>query len=108
MRKGKRLPTLLQASLLLLAAMTALALLAACGAAEQKKPAIRALIIPKFEIGEMTGDFPGEAQLFYERYCPGCEEVEIPHLPETARFYCNEENGAAILITGAGFRGAIN
>lgn len=58
-----------------------------------EKTALRVLIIPKFEIGEMTGDFPGEAQLFYERYCAGCSEAEIPHMPPTAHFYVNPENG---------------
>lgn len=73
----------------------------ACSATPQKS-ALRVLIIPKFEIGEMSGDFPGEAQLFYEEYCPGCGEVEIPHMPPGAHFYFNEENGAGILVTGEG------
>ena len=67
-----------------------------------EKTVLRAIIIPKFEEGEMTGDFPGEAQLFYERYCPGCEEIAIPHMPVTAHFYLNEENGVGILVTGSG------
>ena len=33
------------------------------GTTSSKKPALRVLIIPKFEIGEMSGDFPGEALL---------------------------------------------
>lgn len=64
---------------------------------EKKK--ISVLIVPKFEIGEISGDFPGEAQLFYERYCPGCEEIAIEHLPAGARFYANEDGGTAILVT---------
>ena len=67
-----------------------------------EKTALRAIIIPKFEIGEMSGDFPGEAQLFYEKYCMGCEEVEIPHMPVTGHFYANEEDGVGILVTGSG------
>ena len=66
------------------------------------KPALRVLIIPKFEIGEIAGDFPGEAQLFYERYCPGCEEIAVPHMPATAHFYMNADNGVGILVTGSG------
>ena len=27
---------------------------------------IKVLILPKFESGEMAGDFPGEAQYYYE------------------------------------------
>lgn len=34
---------------------------------DQKIP-VKVLILPKFEVGELTGDFPGEAQLFYEEY----------------------------------------
>ena len=34
-----------------------------------RKTALKTIIIPKFEINEMAGDFPGEAQLFYEKYC---------------------------------------
>ena len=63
---------------------------------------IKVLIVPKFEIGEMSGDFPGEAQLFYEQYCAGCEEVAIPNTTPTAHFFVNEENGVALLVTGSG------
>ncbi len=63
---------------------------------------VRVLIVPKFEIDEMSGDFPGEAQLFYEKYCPGEHPMDIKHLPETAQFYLNEKSGVAILITGSG------
>ncbi len=48
-----------------------------------EKTALKVIIIPKFEIGEMSGDFPGEAQLFYEKYCMGCEEVAIPNMCKT-------------------------
>ena len=67
-----------------------------------KKTALRVLIIPKFEIGQMSGDFPGEAQPFYEEYCPGCGEIEIPHMPPTAHFYFNDKNGVGILVTDSG------
>ena len=50
----------------------------------------------------MSGDFPGEAQLFYERYCNGCEEITIPHMPLTGHFYVNEENHVGLLLTGSG------
>ena len=40
-----------------------------------EKTALHAIIIPKLEIGEMSGDFPGEAQLFYERYCADCIDM---------------------------------
>ena len=76
--------------------------LTGCGAPTEKKPEIRALIIPKFEIDEMTGDTIGEAQLFYENYCKGCKEIEIPHLPESSQFYFNNDNGVGILVTSVG------
>ncbi len=76
-------------------------LFTACTGPAGKTP-VRVLIIPKFEIGKMSGDFPGEAQLFYEKYCPGCRETEIPHMPPTAHFYLNDENGVGILVTGSG------
>ena len=31
----------------------------------------KAVIRPIFELGELTGDEPGEAQLYYDRYCSG-------------------------------------
>ncbi len=46
-------------------------LLCACGKKEEE-PKVKVLIVPKFEIGEMSGDEAGEAQLFYEHYCAGC------------------------------------
>ena len=76
--------------------------LTGCGTSTEKKPEMRALIIPKFEIDEMAGDFPGEAQLFYENYCMGCNDIEIPHLPEGAHFYFNDDNGVGILVTNEG------
>ena len=30
--------------------------------------------MPKFEIGEISGDEADEAQLFYDTYCPDCAE----------------------------------
>ena len=67
-----------------------------------KTPALKVIIIPKFEIGEMSGDFPGEAQLFYEKYCMGCEEVTIPNMSKTGHFYVNEDTGVGMLVTGEG------
>ncbi len=46
-------------------------LLCACGKKEEE-PKVKVLIVPKFEIGEMSGDEASEAQLFYEHYCAGC------------------------------------
>ena len=81
--------------------LLSLFLLSSCGDTDEKTK-VKVLIIPKFEVGEMTGDFPGEAQFFYEKYCAGCEEAEIPNMPPTAHFYVNEENGVAILLPDQG------
>ena len=66
------------------------------------KVKVKVLIVPKFEIGQMSGDFPGEAQLFYERYCAGCEEVAVPNSTPTSHFFMNEESGVGLLVTGEG------
>lgn len=88
-------------------ALTAMVLLLgifafSAAAADSERTALRVIIVPKFEIGEITGDFPGEAQLFYDHYTPGLEETELPHLPKTAHLFVNEETGVAILVTGSG------
>ena len=70
----KKLLALLVAALLIVCASLALA----------EPVAIKALILPKFESGEMAGDFPGEAQYYYEGYCEGGESYDIVGLPEPA------------------------
>ena len=89
------------AFLLALLALPACLLSAASGEEAPDRPSLRVLIIPKFEIGDMSGDFPGEAQLFYERYTAGCPEAEIPHMPPNAHFYVNPANGVGLLLTGS-------
>ena len=81
--------------------LTSLCLLFACGK-NAETPKVKVLIIPKFEIGEMSGDEAGEAQLFYENYCAGCEAIEIPNSTPTSQFYFNDENGVGLLVTGSG------
>lgn len=52
-----------------------------------EKTALKAVVVSKFEVGEMTGDMPGEAQLLYEQYCAGCEEnTETLDIFEPAMF----------------------
>lgn len=48
---------------------------------------IKVLILPKFELGEMTGDDPGEAQFYFDEYCKGGEEYEINLGSETGTAY---------------------
>ncbi len=61
---------------------------------------IKALILPKFESGKMAGDFPGEAQLYYEAYCAGGEEYEIAGAFEGNKLYVKD--GVALYVTGMG------
>ena len=82
--------------------MIALCLTLSACARPAEKVKVKVLIVPKFEIGEMSGDFPGEAQLFYEQYCAGCDEVAIPNSTPTSRFFMNEESGVGLLVTGEG------
>lgn len=61
---------------------------------------IRVLILPKFEVGEMSGDFPGEAQFYYEKYCAGGKSYEIKGSWQQNRLYVNQ--GIALIVTGPG------
>jgi purine nucleoside permease len=65
-------------------------------AREQVK--ISVLILPKFEIGELTGDFPGEAQYYYEGYVQGGVEYKIPGVPNPLYV----KNGVALNVTQMG------
>ena len=74
-----------------------------CGCEKKaEKAKVRVLIIPKFEIGEMSGDDPGEAQFFYEYYCADCGEIAIPNTTPTSHFFFNDESGVGLLVTGSG------
>ena len=66
---------------------------------DQRIP-VRVLILPKFELDEIAGDFPGEAQYFYEEYLAGGDVYEIDGCPEPYRLYY--KNGAAMCILGQG------
>ena len=61
---------------------------------------IKALILPKFEIGALSGDEPGEAQLYYEAYLQNGDTYEI-----TGGYGKNQlhvKNGTALYVTGIG------
>ena len=62
MRKTLRIRTMAIAAIIAIAAI-----LSGCSSQpkEQKNP-VRVLILPKFEVDEIAGDFPGEAQYFFE------------------------------------------
>ncbi len=61
---------------------------------------IKVLILPKFESGEMAGDFPGEAQYYYEAYCVGADEYLIKGGFEENKLYVKD--GVALYVTGMG------
>lgn len=61
---------------------------------------IRMLILPKFEIGAMTGDAAGEAQLLYETYLAGGDEYEIRGGYDGHKLYVRD--GIAMYVTGMG------
>ena len=61
---------------------------------------IKVLILPKFENGEMAGDFPGEAQLYYECFVKGGDEYTIPGGFEDHKLYVKD--GVALYVTGIG------
>ena len=74
--------------------------LAGCSspAARQRIP-VKVLILPKFEVGEIAGDYPGEAQYFYEEYLAGGDAYEIPGSADTTLYY---KNGVALCLVGQG------
>lgn len=74
---------------------------------ENHKIPVKVLILPKFEVDEMTGDFSGEAQLFYEEYLAGGEVYELVGFTEANKLYY--KNGVAMCLLGQGkINAAIN
>lgn len=61
---------------------------------------VKVLILPKFEIGEMAGDFPGEAQYYYEAYLADAEAYDVPHGAPGATLYYKD--GVALCASGMG------
>ena len=74
----------------------------ACTSEKDKNEAIdiSVLLLPKFEVGEMTGDDYGEAQRYYEAYCAGGEEYVIEGGFEGHKLYVRD--GVALYVTGMG------
>ena len=62
-----------------------------------EKTEMKVLILPKFEIGQMAGDYPGEAQFYYEAYFDGAQVYE---LKDGNKLYVKD--GIAMCVTGAG------
>ncbi len=59
---------------------------------------VKVLLLPKFEIDKMAGDFPGEAQYYYEQYLMGAEEYDVPH--SSSKLYYKD--GIAMCVQGMG------
>ena len=59
---------------------------------------VKVLILPKFENGEMAGDFPGEAQYYYEEYLIGSDEYDIKGGTPGSKLYVKD--GVALYVTG--------
>ena len=70
------------------------------GCAANDKVPVKVLILPKFEVDAMSGDFPGEAQLYYEHYLEGAEEYEIAGGCAGSKLYVKD--GTALYVTGQG------
>lgn len=67
---------------------------------KNRKIPVRVLILPKFEVGELTGDFPGEAQYFYEEYVAGGNVYEIEGCSGQEKLYY--KNGVLLYPVGQG------
>lgn len=61
---------------------------------------IDVLILPKFEVGELSGDFPGEAQYYYEAYVEGGDAYEVRGGMPGSLLYVKD--GVALYVTGMG------
>lgn len=65
-----------------------------------EKLPVKVLLLPKFEMEELTGETPGEAQLFYGAYFKNADSYEIRGgFPGSRLYYAG---GLAMYITGMG------
>ena len=87
-------------TLLLLAAIVLCPIMAEPVSETYDAEKIKVLILPKFESGDMSGDFPGEAQYYFERYLEGGKEYDIKGGFESNKLYVKD--GVALYITGMG------
>ena len=59
---------------------------------------VKVLLLPKFEVGEMSGDFPGEAQDYFEHYFTEADEYDLPY--GSGKLYY--QNGITMCVLGMG------
>ena len=93
-RKHIKIAYILVLSVLFLAVM-----LAGCGN-KDKPHKISILILPNFEVEEMSGDYPGEAQYYYDAYVKGGEEYDIKGSPEGSKLYVKDDMALYVIGTG--------
>ena len=80
-------------------ALVLVLLSAFCSEATDKIP-VKVLILPKFEVADLKGDFPGEAQYYYEAFLDGGEAYEISGGFGDNKLYVKD--GVALYVTGMG------
>ena len=61
---------------------------------------VKVLLLPKFEIEKMYGDFPGEAQFYYEEYLAGADVYDVPNDAGSSGLYYKD--GVALYVLGMG------
>lgn len=66
---------------------------------DEKIP-VKVLILPAFEVEQMSGDFPGEAQFYYETYLQDGEEYSIEGAEGDGKLYYKD--GVALCLLGEG------
>ena len=88
-------------SIAIAAILVMIAILSGCSSQpkDQKIP-VQVLLLPKFELDAIIGDFPGEAQYFYEAYLDGGDSYAIDGWPDTHELYY--KNGVAMCLLGQG------
>ena len=102
MKKTNKTP-LVEATLKIILDLLIVALMFLTGCSvplQEKRLPVKVLILPKFEVGEISGDFPGEAQYFYDEYFRNGEEYEIDGSEGTNKIYYKD--GVAMCTVGQG------
>ena len=82
-----------------LAAIFSMFFLLPCSGYDGQQLDVSVLILQHFEIGELSGDFPGEVQYFYEEYFMDGDSYEING---GYTLYYNKADKIAMCVTGSG------
>ena len=73
---------------------------AGCASSGNRRIPVKLLILPKFEVGDINGDFPGEGQYFFEEYVAGGKEYTLPGCNGDISIYYRD--GTALALLGEG------